>query len=356
MKLNITLIFVVTFISFGLISCSTPEPAKTTDNSTVQPVATQEQVPAEAAVDSNVDGPRIVFESKLIELGKIGPETKASGEFRFTNEGNALLEIEKISQCCGVVISYEKLKYEPGEKGVIKVTYSANKQAGKITRYPVVFSNDPVNPELTLLITAEVVNKVVADPGSLKLFLDEENAGCPKLTIRSVDGKEFAVRGIQSTGNCITAKVDPNYQSAQIELELKADMDKLKQNNTGFIDVVVTHPDMSIVTLPFDVVSRYIVYPPKITKLDAEPEKSYERELFVYNKYNQNFEIESITSENNYIEVIKDSLTKVNNGYQMMLRITPPSKAGKNSFNDELYIQIKNSEKLKVEYNGFYSL
>ncbi|MBN2590582.1 MAG: DUF1573 domain-containing protein [Sedimentisphaerales bacterium] len=356
MKLNITFMFVITVLSFGLISCSSTKHAKTTENNTIQSETQAEEIPAAEISSDKEPAPKIVFESKLLEFGEIGPETKADGEFKFTNEGNAVLEISKVSQCCGVVISIEKKRYEPGEKGIIEISYNANNKAGKISRNPVVFSNDPVNPELILLMTAEIVNKVVTKPESLKLFLDEDNAGCPKLTVSSTDGQAFAVRGIQSTGNCITAQVDPNYKAAQIVLDLKADAAILSKNTAGYIDIIVTHPDMSIVTLPFDVVSRFTVYPPKITKLDAEPEVTSERELFIYNKYNQEFEIESITSKNNHINVIEDSITKVNNGYQMMIQITPPQRAGKTSFNDELYIQIKNSEKLKVECSGYYNL
>lgn len=356
MKLNITFLLVISVFSFGLLSCSSTEPAKTAGNNAIQPDKPVKETPAAAVTPVKEPASKLVFESKLLELGQIGPETKATGEFRFTNEGNAALEIRKVSQCCGVAISYEKNKYEPGEKGVINVTYTANKQAGKIIRNPIVSSNDPSDPNITLMMTAEVVNKVVTKPESLKLFLDEDNAGCPKLTVSSIDGQAFAVRGIQSTGNCITAQVDPNVKGTQIVLDLKADIEKLRQNKTGYVDVIVTHPEMSIVSLPFDVLSRFSVIPPQITKLDVDVNVPYERDIWVYNKYDQRFEVESISSKNNYITVVEGSKTVVNDGYQFKIQILPPPRAGKTSFNDELYIQIKNGEKLKVECSGYYVL
>ncbi len=351
MKLNITFLLVISVFSFGSLSCSSTGPTATAGNNAIQPEKPAKEIPA-----AKEPSPKIVFESKLLELGQIGPEAKAVGEFRFTNEGDAALEIRKISQCCGVVISYEKNKYEPGEKGIINVTYTASKNAEKISRNPVVSSNDPSDPDIILLITAEIVNKVVAKPASLKLFLDEDNAACPKLTVSSIDGQAFAVRGIQSTGNCITAQVDPNVKGTQIELDLKADIEKLRQNKNGYVEVIVTHSEMSIVQLTFDVLSRYSVIPPQITALDVEAAVPYERDIWIYNKYEQKFEVESISSKNNYITVVEDSKTVVNDGYQFKIRIMPPPRAGKISFNDELYIQIKNGEKLKVEYSGYYVL
>ncbi len=345
MKLNITFLFVISVFSFGIFSCNSSEPAGT---KRVAPVAVK-------FIDKE-NAPKLVFESKLIEFGKIGPETKVSGEFRFTNEGNAPLEISKISQCCGVAITYENKKYAPGEKGVINVTYTASKQQGQITRNPIVSSNDPTDPNIILLLTVEIINKVVTKPESLKLFLDTDNAGCPKLIVSSIDGQAFAVIGMQSTGNCITAQIDPYLKGTQIELDLKADIEKLKINKTGEIDVRVTHPEMDIVTLPFDVLSRFTVIPPKITIMTADPQVPYERDILVYNKYDQKFEIESISSKNNYITVLADSMTEVKNGYQFKIKVLPPPREGKTSFNDELDIQVKNGELLKVNCSGYYNL
>jgi len=348
MKINRIFLLAITF-SLVLFSCNAPKQNEVTNNDTIN----SESISGEELPDENISGPRIVFENKLLEFGKIGPDSKASGEFKFRNVGNSVLEIESVSQCCGVVITYDKTKYQPGEKGAIKASYTANKQAGKISRIPIVTSNDPVEPTVNLLLTAEVVNKVVTQPESLKLFLDEDNAACPKLVVQSTDGKPFAIRDIKSTGNCIDAECDPNLKATEIVLDLKANVEKLKQNKEGYVDIIVTHPEMSVVTLPFDVVSRFTIHPPKITALNTDPGVVVVRKIWVYNKYNKDFEVESITSQNNYISVLSEG--KVENGYQFEIQITPPPTDGKTYFHDELNIQIKDGEKLKVDCDGFYN-
>ena len=360
MKNNITFLLIITIFSCGLFSCSSTKPDQTAE-SEVQSEKTVEEVPAVTVTDVNVTAadvnepaPKIVFEDKLLEFGKIGPETKASGEFKFSNEGNAVLEIGKISQCCGVVITCEKKIYKPGEKGVINVTYKASQYVGKIAKEYVVYSNDPVNPGVVLLITGEVVNKVVVNPRSLKLFLDEDNAGCPKLTVKSVDGQAFAVRGIQSTGNCITAEFDKDYKATEIELDLKADIEKLRQNKTGYVDIIVTHPDMSMVNFSFDVLSRFAITPPKITELNVNPGVPIPRTIYVFNKYNQEFEIDSISSENGNIEIL--DYKKEENRFQIDIKIVPPPADDKISFSDVLYIQVKNHERLELTCNGYYDI
>ncbi len=347
MKFNKSFLFALTACSILLFNCSFSQAVN--DNS-AQPGA-----PASEISGNNIPKPRIVFESKLLDFGKIGPETKPGGEFKFTNTGNAVLEITRVSQCCGIVTSLEneKSKYEPGEKGVIKVTYNAATRTGMISRQPIVYSNDPIEPNLVLTVTAEIVNKVTAQPDSLKLFLDEENAKCPKLTISSIDKQPFSITGIQSTGNCITAEYDPNKSASEFVIDFKVDVAKLQQNIKGNVDVVITHPEMSLITIPFDVLSRFTVTPSLIIALNANPGEPVVRKIWVYNNYNQKFDIESVSSKNNYFTVLSEG--RVNDGYQFEVQLIPPPAEGKSHFADELYIQVKGGERLKIDCNGYYT-
>lgn len=311
------------------------------------------QPAAAGHTDVNSPKPKIVFENRLLDFGKIGRQTAPSGEFKFSNKGNAVLEISKVSQCCGIVTTLEKNKYEPGEKGVIKVSYNAGTALGKIARQPIVYSNDPGEPNFVLSVMADIVDKVSSQPDRLKLFLDEDNARCPKVTLISNDKKPFSIRGIQSTGNCITAKFDPNTKGTELALDLKVDMAKLQQNLKGNLDIIITHPETSLVIIPYDVVSKYTVNPPQIIALNADAGVPITRKVWVFNNYNQAFEIESITSKNNYITILSQS--KVNEGYQFEIQINPPPSEGKRNFSDELNIQIKKGEKIKIDCNGYYN-
>jgi hypothetical protein len=343
MKLNksLSVIFIV-FSIFALINIFSGQ---------IPAVANSTQTTAPAK--DNAPKPRIVFEKNYLDFGKIGPETKPSGEFKFKNTGNAVLVISQVSQCCGIVTTLEKKQYEPGESGVIKVTYNASSNKGMISRQPIVYSNDPVEPNFVLTVSAEIVNKVTTLPDKLKLFLDENNAKCPKVTIASSDKKPFSIRDIQSTGNCITAQFDPNSKATEFVLDFKVDMAKLQQNMRGNVDIVITHPEMNLVTMPFDVLSKFTVNPPRIIALNTTPGEPVTRKIWVFNNYNQEFEIESITSKNNYISVLSQS--KVNDGFQFEIKLTPPPADGKSSYNDELYIKIKNGENLQIDCNGYYS-
>jgi hypothetical protein len=66
----------------------------------------------------------IKFEKVVYDFGEVGPGAKPKGEFRFTNVGEGLLKITKVEECCGVDAELDKMKYAPGESGVLKVEWT----------------------------------------------------------------------------------------------------------------------------------------------------------------------------------------------------------------------------------------
>ena len=50
-------------------------------------------------------------------------------------------------------------------------------------------------------------------------------------------------------------------------------MKKLEKNMMGDLDVIITHPEMSLITIPFDVLSKFTIEPAKIIAFNAEPLK-----------------------------------------------------------------------------------
>ncbi len=49
-----------------------------------------------AATTAFAGGPKLTFESEVVDLGKVDPGQKVEAVFRFTNTGDAVLEIEKV--------------------------------------------------------------------------------------------------------------------------------------------------------------------------------------------------------------------------------------------------------------------
>lgn len=350
MKRNHIILILLTVLSILFMNSGCREQAKVGEE--LKPIPTGDKELTTLVYDPNQPSPKMKFEKVTLDFGKVGPGTKSTDEFKFTNSGNEVLKITKVGQCCGVVTKLDKREYAPGEDGVLNITYNASVQIGKVMRQLVVHSNDKASPSTRLTIKAEIVAKIACEPDKLKLFFDEENAGCGKLTISSLDGQPFAITAMRSTGNCITADFDPSVKATKFTLDLKVDMEKLDKNQKGSIDFNLTHPQGKIAYVRFDVVPKYTINPQILIVFNAEPKKPIRRKLWIFNNYDEDFEIESTSSKGNTIKVTNQS--KVSRGYQFEVEIIPPEQNNQLRFTDVLNIDIKGGEKKAITCNGYY--
>ena len=316
-------------------------------------VITQEK--PQAAAEPDKPSPEITFESEALDFGEVSPTKKHTGKIKFTNTGDAVLKITKVARCCGVVTRLGKMEYEPGESGELEVAWNSGSRASTMRRKLVIHSNDPETPQATINIKAKVVLQVDFEPKSLRLFLDEENAGCPKITINSINKQPFSIQQFKSTANCITADYDSSVEATKFILEPKVNIDAIPKNFKGRITINLTHPEGKIAMILFSVMPKYTVRPSMIILWNYEPETPVVRKIDLLNNYRKDFEIESITSKRNIVGVKVLEQRKITHGYQLNVELTPPAAESTKSFTDELSVNIKDGENLTVRCSGRYT-
>jgi len=299
--------------------------------------------------------PEIKFEKMICDFGEVGPKTKNTGELKFTNVGEGLLEITKVGKCCGVVATLDKMEYKPGESGALKVEWSSGAREMKFARQVVVHSNDPNAPATTLTIKAKVALQIDWEPKRLRLFLDEENAGCSNITISSLDNEPFSITGFKSTADCITVDYDPSVKATKYVLEPRVDSEKLLKSLKGRINISLDHPKGDGAIILYSVLPKYTINPPLLIIFNAEPNKPIVRKISVLNNYGKDFEIESVSSKNDIVAMKLLEQKKLRNGYQLDVEITPPANEGQPKFTDEFSLNIKGGESLSIRCNGYYS-
>jgi hypothetical protein len=299
--------------------------------------------------------PEIKFEKIICDFGEVGPSEKLTGELKFTNIGEGLLEITKVGRCCGIVTRLDKMEYEPGESGILEVEWNSGPREMTFTRQLVVHSNDPNAPATNLTIKAKVALQITWEPKRLNLFLNEENAGCPNITISSLDNQPFSITGFKSTGDCITADYDSSVKATKYVLEPKVDNEKLQKSLKGRINISLDHPKGNAAVVLFSVLPKYTVNPPLLIMFDAVPDKPIVRKITVLNNYKKDFEIESVSSKNDIVAIKILEQKIISNGYQLDVEITPPADEGQQRFTDEFSLNIKGGESLSIKCNGYYS-
>lgn len=309
----------------------------------------------EVAPESGEPSPKITFQKAILDFGEVGPNTKKTGEIKFTNAGDAPLKITKVPGCCGVHTHLDKMEYAPGESGTIKVEWTSGTRPSVFTRPMVVHSNDKENPAVTLTVRAKIVQRIVCEPERLKLVFDEDNAGCPDITIRSLNDEPFSIVGFKSTANCITADFDPSVEATKFVLHPKVNPEKLQKNLKGRVNIDLTHPESNTASILFDVMPRYKISPPLIIVFNAEPEIPTVKQISVLNNYQQDFDIESVSSKESTIGVKVLEKKKITKGYQLDLEITPPAAADGIKFSDKFEINLENGETLSITCNGYFT-
>lgn len=104
--------------------------------------------------------------SSNVDLGKIPGATKKDVEFVFTNEGKSDLVIRHIRSTCGCTAIQEGTQgvgIKPGQKSSIKATFNSGSYKGKVTKAIYVYTNDPQNSEVVLMLNADVEQKTASN-------------------------------------------------------------------------------------------------------------------------------------------------------------------------------------------------
>ena len=299
--------------------------------------------------------PGIRFEKVTHNFGDVGPGTNHLCEFRFTNTGDGVLKIGEVSKTCGCTpFLLDKTEYAPGESGTLKVRYYADPEYGSTTKQLFVHSNDRQNPKIALAIKARIVAKVNYEPKTLRLSLKHQNAGCPQITLTSVDNQPFSIRHFKSTANCITADYNPSAKATRFVLQPKVDMAKLEKTLNGRIEIGLTHPECKTVSISLNTLPRFKVSPRPIVIRDAQAKRSIARKVRIQNNYKDDFELESVYSKKGIVKVLSNK--KVIDGYELELSITPPAATNRTRiFTDVVYVKIKGGGNLEIPCSGFYS-
>ncbi len=333
--------------------------------------ASQNMVPV--AQQAPAAGPRITFEKTTHDFGDVVPGNRYAVEFKFRNTGTAPLKILSVQPCCGTVIKgvEDGQVFAPGRGGTLEWEYVAADTPGTVTRNTYVKTNDPAQDMVHLSFKADVAQQISCDPPILRLFLRRENGGAGDLTVTSCTGEPFSITSFKSTGECVTTKIDPNAKDTKFVLKLTADVEKLKKHERGRIEILMTHPGKKALVVDYDVLPEFTISPPQIFAFNLKPGEPVQKEIWVLPNYDNDFEIESVTSESGKIRLVSqekvkqaptlvvgmapgvgDAANESRYQYRLKVELVPPQDRA--PISDRIRIAVKGGETLSVEFRGYY--
>jgi hypothetical protein len=321
--------------------------------------STEERVVPESA--EMTGEPRIMLENTSYNVGEVKPMTKTNAVFNFRNVGDSTLQIMELKSCCGVPAKVDKKDLMPGEAGVLTAQYSAGPVTGVFAKKVSMLTNDPQEPRIELTITGKVVQTLTWEPTHFEVSTANDMLACPAITIRSLNGAAFSVRGFSATGECMTAAFDPAHRATEFTLKPRAEMAKLEllTGSRGRLSIDLDHPDYKVVYVDFDVVPLFEVIPRQVVVFDAKPGEPILRSVQL--RYNQAvasarapFDVASVVSKTGARVEVR-SVTQIDMGCEIQLTIWPRGDDAHGSFSaDQLLIKMKDGPELNVPVRVFY--
>lgn len=157
--LKITLL---TFATIAVVSCqktSENNPATTTNPTGTEMAENANNAATTTPVTPAVDpatAPVITFASDIIDFGDVKADEKVERTVEFTNTGKSPLVISNAKGSCGCTVpEWSKEAIAPGQKGSMKVAFTAPKTNGKQTKTVTLTTNTATGNE-KFSITANV--------------------------------------------------------------------------------------------------------------------------------------------------------------------------------------------------------
>jgi len=109
--------------------------------------------------------PNIQFIEPYYDFGISGPNSKIIHKFKFENIGPSPLNIERITTDCDcTAVVLKKNKFLHGEIGDIYVEFETKEYENELEKLVSVFSNDPKNPVIHLIVKGIVKRHLIAVP------------------------------------------------------------------------------------------------------------------------------------------------------------------------------------------------
>lgn len=179
-------------------------------------------------------------------------------DFAIRNEGDAPLEILDVRPACGCTVADYTSTIAPGESGTVHAEVETSAFNGPIAKPIAIFTNDPENPKLQLVVKAHVKPYIAVVPGYARfIYVQHEETGTLSQSIFAEDGSDIAIVGIEYPEDLVSVE----YREAQQEEKVvtdgrqwKVDVTILPDSEVGalreMVKVKLDHPKQQEALIP----------------------------------------------------------------------------------------------------------
>ena len=302
--------------------------------------------------------PAVNFEVKTYDFGDVVVGQVLNYNFVYTNKGNQPLEIIKTSTSCSCTAANLSEKTLPaGATGAISVTTTV-KGPGAVTQQAIIQTNDPKNPQVTLMLRGTARQIWDFSPQSSFNFTGVSvlTQATSQLFLKNLDGKPFKITGIKvSKPEFFKVNIgDPTNGLIPISVTFTADKKKGLMQDVLEIRTDYTVNPVATANILADVVGYVQFSRSQIYFGMVEPGKEIEREVTISLAKSINakdFEIKKILSDKGDVTG-KILYTTPQNEVQVQLKFKAPSTTGYLSGKVEFQTNLEIEPTAQISYSA----
>ena len=212
-------------------------------------VADQAEQPAPAAVALET----------VKDFGTVNKGQRVTHEFQIRNDGDQILKVTDVRPSCGCTVAEYDKTVAPGAIGKVKATVDTRNFKGGIAKSVRVFTNDPANPQIDLVIKANVKSQIEVSPGYARFIaVYGEPQKTSVQTVWSGDRRDLKILKAESPYSFVDVSFreagdderDQGVQGRQWQVEVDLDKDAPVGPMADFIVLTTDHPKLKTLRIP----------------------------------------------------------------------------------------------------------
>lgn len=287
-------------------------------------------------------------------------------QFKIRNEGKAPLLLTDVHPACGCTVAEFDESIAPGAVGTVTATLDTVNEAGPISKSIAVFTNDPDNAKLQLIMKANVKPYISAYPGYARFnYVQGEPIGTITQSIWANDDAPLNIVSVVapyehmkvSYRQAGPGELHPKSEGRpQWKIDVTIDPYSPIGALRKYIDITTDHPKQKLVRIPVSgfVRPRQHVTPEELDfgelTADALPLR---RTLAFTNFITEGIEVEEIETGHFALNAAADETgRKDGHRFRLMLEITPEMPKGPFESTVKLHISDAKNPTVEIPVRG----
>lgn len=245
------------------------------------------------------------FPEATVQLGEIRSGAPLAHQFQFAC-GASGVRIEEVRPGCGCLKPrLTKMRFEPGEHGVIPVDiHSLGQPAGPHTwRMQVVYRCNGELREQTLEVSGRVITEVTVQPAALTL--EAEKPATQEIKLTDLRAKPLSVVAVKTSSPHLTARItgptcdERKHWQFTIQLDIRAELPEGRHDET--LSIYTDDPLYQHLKLPITLVKRarerITIQPESVALRSAAGQPIPARLVRLSDRDGERLEVERVTSD-----------------------------------------------------------